>query len=648
MPPAAVAITLRHYLEYLVEQHAVHTKNALDPVRQNVYPLPKEMSNFCETKSMMKYSFITVLSLLVLCCTALGQTPNVQTIKIEAPEIVGEVNGDKISRSSLADECLQLHGQDELQELINKTLIRLECERQKITITADEINAEIIRKAETFKMDSKEYLELLEKQRGITPEQYRQDIIWRILALSKLAGQRLSISEAELQIEYEKNYGAAVQVRQIVLATKAEAEAALTEVKKHPETFGSIAKNRSIDPVSQPFGGMLHPIRRHSYNPNIEALLFSMKPGDISPVVEFPMGHFTIFLCEGHLEPRSDVDPADVKMQLAFRIRKDKLPQIGNEIFTELKKRAKVQIVFDNPVLYQQYPGVAAVLDGQMIPQQTLADACVQKHGKAVLGDMINRLIVAQACRRENITISEQDIDNEIREMAFKYLPLLSDGTADINLWYKRATEDSGLSIPMYRKNIVVPVLSLKRLTRKMVEVREEDVQRSYEANYGQKVRCLAIFFEASNQRRAMEVWNMANRFKTEESFGDLAAQYSYDPESRLNRGVIPPIAKHCGHPTLEKAAFALQPNELSELIHVEDSFVILYCLGHVDPLPVKLEDVKVDLVADIFEKKQQMIISRYFDHLHDQAVFENYLTGVEQNPAASKEAMREEENLQR
>ena len=596
---------------------------------------------------MMKYSFLTVLSLLAASCAVFGQTPTVPTIKIKAPEIVAEVNGDKISRSSLAAECLQLHGQDELQELINKMLIRLECERQKITITADEINAEVRRMAETFKMDSKEYLELLEKQRGIMPEQYRQDIIWRILALGKLAGQRLSISEAELKTEYEKNYGGAVQVRQIVLASKTDAEATLAEVKQHPETFSSIAKNRSIDPVSQPYGGMLHPIRRHSYNPHIEKVLFSMKKGDISPVVEFPIGHFTIFLCEGHLEPRSDVDLANVKMQLALQIRVDKLPQIANEVFTELRNRAQVQVVFGDQALHNQYPGVAAILNGQKIPQQALAETCIEKHGKTVLGDMINRLIIEQACRRENIAISEQDIDNELREMAFKYLPLLSNGQADVELWLKRATEDSGLSIPMYRKNVVVPLLSLKRLTRKMIEVSKEDVQRAFEANFGKKVRCLAIFFEAGNDRRAQDVWRMANRHKTEESFGDLAAQYSYDPESRLGRGVIQPIARHCGHPTLEKAAFALQPNELSELIQVEDSLVILYCVGYVDPLPVEIEGVEVDLVADIFEKKQQMIVSRYFEKLREQAIYDNYLAGISQNPTL-KEALQEDENLLR
>jgi len=56
---------------------------------------------------------------------------------------------------------------------------------------------------------------------------------------------------------------------------------------------------------------------------------------------------------------------------------------------------------------------------------------------------------------------------------------------------------------------------------------------------------------------------------------------------------------------------------------------------------------VKADLVADIFEKKQQMIIARYFEKLYEQATWDNYLKGESRNPALER-AMREESQQQR
>jgi len=596
---------------------------------------------------MKKPSFFSAFTflplLLVMSHPAFGQTP----IRVEAPEIVAEVNGDKINRNSLAAECLQLHGAEELQELIGTTLIRLECERLKITITAVEINEEILRQAQAAgNMTSDKLLQLIEEQRGISPEQYRKDVIWRLVALKKLAWQRLVIPDAELQREYEKNYGPAVKVRQIVLDSEAEAAAVHAAVSQNPESFASVAKNHSVDPVTQPLGGMLYPIRHHSYNPEVEQILFAMKPGEISPIIDFPLKHFSIYKCEEHLQPH-DVDLAAVRQQLKLQMQNTKVLQISNEVFRELQSRTQVQIVFGEPALYQRYPGVAALLNGQpAISLQELADACIRKHGKVVLGDMINRRIVEQACKREGIIISEQDIDKEIQEMAIKYLPLLPNGAPDVNLWIKRATEESGLSVPMYRKNVIAPVLSLKRLTRSQTNVKEEEIRLAFEANYGQKVRCLAIFFNANDQRRAMEVWNMANQHRSEESFGDLAERYSFHPENRLGKGVIPPIARHCGNPELEKVAFDLKPGELSHVFQVDDYLVILYCLGYVDPLPVQIDEVRVDLLAHVFERKQQIIVARYFEQLRQQVVIENYLTRESQNPQLEK-AMRNEMNPQ-
>jgi len=591
----------------------------------------------------------------VLCSPVFGQSPVGQAPVGQAPtaqDVVAEVNGERITRTSLAAESLQLHGEAELHELIYHTLIRLESERLNITVTNEEINAEIFRMAQTFSLTTEQLLQTLEQERGISSEQYRQDISRR-LALGKIAERladeaRLNPTPEELRAAFDAQFGPAVRARQIVLASRAEAEAVHADLRQHPETFSAIARNRSIDTVTQPFGGMLYPIRRHTMHPNVENMLFSMQPGHISPIIDhFPFpDHFAIFKCVEHLQP-VDVDVDAVKRQLFFQIRDAKLPQVASEVFNELRERAQVKIIFGNPALHAQYPGVAAILNGQPISIRELAEICIQKHGENVLSDMIHRLIIEQAARREGIIISEQDIDNEIRELAYKHLPLQMNGEPNVELWLRRATEGTGLSLPMYRKNVIVPLVSLKRLTHPLVQVTEEDIQRSFEANFGKRVRCLAIFFRAHDTRRAQEVWQMANRHRTEENFGDLAERWSFDPDSRMGRGVIPPIARHTGQPILEREAFSLQPGELSQIIQVDDHLVILFCVGFVDPVPVRIEDVREYLVADIFEKKQQVIINRLFERLYEQAVLTNHLTGEWQNPLLER-AVREEPTLQR
>ncbi len=101
------------------------------------------------------------------------------------------------------------------------------------------------------------------------------------------------------------------------------------------------------------------------------------------------------------------------------------------------------------------------------------------------------------------------------------------------------------------------------------------DLQKGFDSNFGPRAEVLAIVL--SNQRIAEQVWSEARANLTEAAFGDLAAKYSVEPVSRANFGKVPPIRQHSGQPTLEKAAFGIQPGELSSVIAVGEQFVIMY-----------------------------------------------------------------------
>ena len=63
-------------------------------------------------------------------------------------QIVATVNNEDIGRDELAEECLRHYGKEVLEKLTNKYLIVLECQRRGITITQEEVSAEIEKTAE--------------------------------------------------------------------------------------------------------------------------------------------------------------------------------------------------------------------------------------------------------------------------------------------------------------------------------------------------------------------------------------------------------------------------------------------------------------------------------------------------------------------
>ena len=126
------------------------------------------------------------------------------------------------------------------------------------------------------------------------------------------------------------------------------------------------------------------------------------------------------------------------------------------------------------------------------------------------------------------------------------------------------------------------------------------------------------------------------------EFFGRLAEQYSIDP-SRSVQGRVPPIQKWGGLKSLEDQAFALDAGQMSGIVQVNDSYVILYCEGYTPTVKVSISDptIRRELHDDIHEKKERLAMAEAFQRLKDAAQIDNYLAQTIQSPKRSVDANR-------
>ena len=171
------------------------------------------------------------------------------------------------------------------------------------------------------------------------------------------------------------------------------------------------------------------------------------------------------------------------------------------------------------------------------------------------------------------------------------------------------------------------------------MKVTEDDVRKSYEANFGPRARCRAIVLD--DLRRAQQVWEAARANPTVENFGKLARQYSVEASSRSLEGQIPPIKNHGGQPTLEKEAFALNKGELSGIIQLGQKYVILLCEGRTEPVEVDPAAVREEIYRDVFEKKERLAMAKEFRQLQEQASIDNFLAGSSRSPRKGSKELK-------
>jgi parvulin-like peptidyl-prolyl isomerase len=566
-----------------------------------------------------------------------AQQASAELPRVERPQhdVMAVVNGQDIRRDALATACCERYGNEVLEGIVNKRLIQHYCKNRQIEVTDQEIEAEIERMAKRFKIGKEQWLQMLQKERGINPEQYKRDILWPTLALRKCAAQDLVVGDQQLKEAYEAQYGPAVKCRLIVVADRQKAEQLRQQLAAQPNDFARLAMQNSLDVNSASIGGLIQPIRHHVGDPAIEREVFAMQPSQISSVI--PVGEqFAILKCEGQI-PARNIAMETVKDELTERIQEGKLREVASKLFKQLQDAATVQNVWNDPQLRAQMPGIVATINGEQIPYAELAEECLLRYGQEVLDVEISHLLLKQALGKANVAVNDQDLNAEIIHAAKLAGFVNKDGSVDMAKWIESATKEQGISKDQYVRDAVWPSAALKKLTGGGIQVTDDDMKKAFEANYGPRVRCRAIVL--ANMRRAQEVWGKARQNTSLDYFGDLAEEYSVEPSSKALRGEVPPVRRYGGQPQLEDVAFELKPGELSGIIQLGDKFVILKCEGHTQPVEVNYQEVQQILREDIFEKKLRMAMGERFEDIRNKSRIDNFLAGTSQSPDRVKPA---------
>ena len=541
---------------------------------------------------------IVFLLLLSFCCLvhASAREPSAD-LPLAKPAAI--VNGTNISDAELADACLARYGSLVVGALINKVIIEQACERNGVAVTTADVDNEINEMSRRFNVPRDKWIALIQRERGVTEKQYREDIVWPMIALRRLAKGSLEPTDEQLRKQFQNQYGPTVKARIIVLGSQKDAEETRTEVLQDPDSFGIVAREKSVDIGSASVGGWVQPIRHFSGSPEFESAAFALSDREISKVVQVA-DQFIIIKCEGHL-PASDVKFADVRPRLAEVFREKQSRVLSGKIFGQLQSEAAIENALNSAGKALQSPNLAARVNGRPITISEVRAVCVERYGEDVLQALLTGVLLNQALARQELVVSQEDVEDEVARAAESMGFQTPEGKPDVPTWLEQISKENKQSIEFYLTDIVRPTVALKKLVGP-VPVTQDDLDKAFTATFGPRVRCRAVVLD--NQRRAQEVWQIARQNPTPETIGNLAEQYSVDPTSKALRGEVPPIQKHSGQPALEREAFALKTGELSGIIQIADRFMILLCEGYTKPVEVTFDEVREELHRDIFREK--------------------------------------------
>ncbi len=553
------------------------------------------------------------------------------TPKATANQIAAVVNGEQISRTELARECIRRYGEEVLESLVNRQLIIEACQARGVQITEKDVSDEIDRIATRFGLDRSRWLSLLQQERGFTEAQYKREVVWPMLALRRLAAEHVTVTQDELKKAFETEFGARVRARLIAVTSKAKADEAKAQAIANPASFGELSKKYSDDAGVASSFGVIPSIRKHLGDPSIERVAFALKPGQISEIVQVANMYY-ILKCEEQIQGQfiASQNLAEQQQRLEEKIRENKMRIAAAQMMEQVEKAAQIEVIFTDEKKAPTMPGVAALVNGKQISLMQLGEECITRHGEDVIDGEINRKILTQELAKKKLVIDKTDIDAEVARAAAAYGFETPDHKPDVKRWLENITSEEGATVDLYVRDAVWPSVALKKLVGGKVAISDVDLKKGYEANYGERVEVLAVVL--SDQRQALRVWEMAKNNPTDAFFAELAGQYSIEPASRANGGKVPPIRRHGGSPVIEEAAFKLKLSELSGVVAIDKQFIIMRCLGRTKPVQTAFEEVKDELIRDIQEKKLRVLMTNEFDRLQTTSQIDNFIANTTQS----------------
>jgi foldase protein PrsA len=247
----------------------------------------------------------------------------------------------KIPLKDLYERCAMRVGNEVLDSMINRAVIQLACEGAGVVVTKAEVEQEIIRIAKQFNIPEATWLQMLQSERNITPEQYSTDVIWPMLALKKLAGDKAAVTDEDMQRAFIRNFGPRVEVKMIMLDNHRRANEAWQKASLNPKDFDRLAREYSTDPNSRAMNGAVPPIARYSGNSKIEQAAFNLKPGEISGIIQYGHSNYVIIKCEGFTEQIVQ-NIEEVREQLHTDLIEEKVQEGVANLFENLKKTSTV------------------------------------------------------------------------------------------------------------------------------------------------------------------------------------------------------------------------------------------------------------------------------------------------------------------
>jgi peptidyl-prolyl cis-trans isomerase SurA len=261
-----------------------------------------------------------------------------------------------------------------------------------------------------------------------------------------------------------------------------------------------------------------------------------------------------------------------------------------------------------------------------------------------VLRTLIDNEIMLQRAEKMGLVATDSDVDGKFNELKAPYT----------KEEFERQLKSRNMTVEdlktQLRRDASVNKLLIKEINSK-INITDADISNFYNANRkgfnlaepqlrmaqivvtpsaDPNVRNLKNDKAQNEEQAAKKIRAIDTRLKQGEDFTMLAQNYSEDPATAANGGDLGYLGESAlekTSPDLRKLVMALQPGELSQVIHTQDGYRILKMISKEPAGQRELTDphVQQTIRETLFNRKDQLLKAAYYEIARNEAKVVNY-----------------------
>jgi foldase protein PrsA len=277
-----------------------------------------------------------------------------------------------------------------------------------------------------------------------------------------------------------------------------------------------------------------------------------------------------------------------------------------------------------------------AIVNNQIITRQQLADEAVARKGEEILDSLIARVLIDQALKAKNLTVTSEEVNEEIEKTAQKMAGLSREA------WLRTLAKERNISPAQYARDIVYPTVALTKLAQSRVQVTQEEIDQAFESMYGDKLRIRVIMVD--KLRAAQDAWEKLKANPA--GFEKMAMEISIDQSRSIGGLYSEPVARFSYPRNISDAAFRQlvdgdpedkdpshkpKDGDISGPIQLtETTWVLLKREGLIPRKQVDKKDaaVRENLRQIVFDAKIKGAIAEVYGDIEKNSAIENRLSG--------------------